>query len=484
MVMRLVLFRDVFLVFSVVLGLSKVHAGAEQDSAFVKTLINNAKEVAERNFDSAHLIFEQAKSKARTIGKQVLYADVMMEEGVVFFYEGMYQQAIKLFKEAGIVYNNTKLYSREAQCYSNIGLCFQYINDYSSSLQYLFRSLGIAEKYNDIENILSSCLNLGIAYSDLRYWDNSLVYYNKAGKYAAQNKDTFILAKVNNNLAEVFYEKKEFDTAKKYFKRAIRYHKLCGNDALSASSMSNLSNVFANMGLIDSAIFYKEQALSMFEPYKSQFPSDYCFTVSTLGSYYSVARRMKDARIILSKCDECKDYLADPSFALNYYVFLFNYYKNAGDINKALESMELLNKLKDSISVQSMDIENQRMAVQYEFRKKSLEDSLNYQVLVTQKEVEAAKYKNRVYILAIVLLIFGVIVALVIWKIRRVQEEKREQVVKAMRKDIAGDLHDDVGSTLSSIQIYSKILKDHSIDNPKISEVAENIEDLTHKVSV
>ncbi|MCO6494923.1 MAG: tetratricopeptide repeat protein [Bacteroidetes bacterium] len=218
MVMRLVLFRVVFLVFSVVLGLSKVHAGAEQDSAFVKTLINNAKEVAERNFDSAHLIFEQAKSKARTIGKQVLYADVMMEEGVVFFYEGMYQQAIKLFKEAGIVYNNTKLYSREAQCYSNIGLCFQYINDYSSSLQYLFRSLGIAEKYNDIENILSSCLNLGIAYSDLRYWDNSLVYYNKAGKYAAQNKDTFILAKVNNNLAEVFYEKKEFDTAKNILK--------------------------------------------------------------------------------------------------------------------------------------------------------------------------------------------------------------------------------------------------------------------------
>ena len=62
-------------------------------------------------------------------------------------------------------------------------------------------------------------------------------------------------------------------------------------------------------------------------------------------------------------------------------------------------------------------------------------------------------------------------IGLTIQRIRREQEEKRKRI----RLKIASDLHDDVGSTLSSISIMSDLLQSRPDESPSSEEMLRKI---------
>lgn len=84
-------------------------------------------------------------------------------------------------------------------------------------------------------------------------------------------------------------------------------------------------------------------------------------------------------------------------------------------------------------------------------------------------EISQVFWKTGWFISFVLLTVAGI--GLIIYRVRREQEEKRKRI----RLKIASDLHDDVGSTLSSISIMSDLLQSRPEESPNSEEMLRKI---------
>src|SRR5690606_14257514 len=99
------------------------------------------------------------------------------------------------------------------------------------------------------------------------------------------------------------------------------------------------------------------------------------------------------------------------------------------------------------------------------------------------QEITIAAYKIRMYLFLIFALTVAGVAVAIIRRIRKIQKDKRHQELENMRNTIAGDLHDDVGSTLSSIQIISNLALKQCNGNEQLAQSVSRISELSDKVS-
>lgn len=452
------------------------------DSLTVSNLIERALDTADQDMQQGLVILNEAKQKAKLSGDKVQYADVLFELGVLQIQNLKYAAAIENFTEAGLLYGMRKNNDREARCYAGAGLAYRYLGDYSQSLRTLFKGLSIADNSKNESAAGALCNNISMVYMDLSDWDNAIKYARRSINLKTKLKDTLGLARSYNNRAEIYLNKKKHHAAIEDYRKAIDIYRQITYDADANISISNMANVFFDLGLMDSAIYYKELAVSGMLLQNQSDYIDYHYAITTLGDMLVHAGRMKEAAKYVQVSENSEELMGDYAYATNYYTFLYDYFKKKGDVSKALMYMEKLSDVKDSLNIESAQFEKQRIALNYEFDQKSLEDSLRYQLKISRQEIAAGKYRNRMYSLAFILLVIVGTSLGVIWRVNKIQKNKRHRELENMRNDIAGDLHDDIGSTLSSIQIISTMMATQST-NVKMKEAAETISRLSDKVA-
>lgn len=116
----------------------------------------------------------------------------------------------------------------------------------------------------DIEGLKLSYLNLGVAFGRVDQLDSSKYYLKKAEKlYFPSNNFfphyTYINSAINTNLGNVFFLLDSIDAAKSYFRKAIH---LDGNEKFHIGLYKdyyNLANLFQYINQFDSAYFYLEK---------------------------------------------------------------------------------------------------------------------------------------------------------------------------------------------------------------------------------
>lgn len=475
------------LLLSITLTCSVGHLQAQvpkEDSIKILDKMQLAMDTASTDGPLAWQYFGQALRMAKASGSDYLIGDVLLQEGVLYFQEGNYKEAIDALVQSAPYFEAANSKLKEARCYSNLGYAYQYVGDFAAGLKALFKGLRVAQGVEKNEDLMASLYsNISIAYMTLDDYDNALVYALKSVKFNQALKDTGGLARVYNTIGEIYKYKEAPDKSIENYKKAIAMHRLTGITANEISSISNLANVYLTKDDIDSAIYYKAQTIQYLTENKKHRFSDYCYAITSYGYMLAVSGRMKEAKKYLEDCDACKPLLSDYGFGINYYSFFYQYYKSTGKFELALENLENLKEVNDSLAVESRKFENQRIAIRYEFDTKAKEDSLSYQLKISKQEIATATYKNRMYLLLVALLIICGVGVAIIRRIRKIQNEKRRLALENMRTSIASDLHDDVGSTLSSIQIISSMAMRQCDTNPRLRESVGQISALSDKVS-
>ncbi|HEX8461581.1 MAG TPA: ATP-binding protein, partial [Segetibacter sp.] len=118
-----------------------------------------------------------------------------------------------------------------------------------------------------------------------------------------------------------------------------------------------------------------------------------------------------------------------------------NIYEKQHDYSKALRFLHIYLDIKNSLFNE-------------EINKRIIEQEVEYKY---EKEKQAATDKARLtkVILTAVIILLVIVAAMIIYK-NRVSQILR---VENLRRKISSDLHDDIGATLSSINIYSELAK-------------------------
>jgi len=144
-------------------------------------------------------------------------------------------------------------------------------------------------------------------------------------------------------------------------------------------------------------------------------------------------------------------------------------YEKTGNISQAFYYQEIYARLHDNLLRQQLAIETNRLQMQFRFREKDNEIKL----LAQEKELQ----EQRLFRQTLVSFLTGTLALLLLGGIILLRNRSRlkHQIRELeLRNRIASDLHDEVGSSLSSIHLLSQMIKNQP-ENPRRSELFETM---------
>ena len=296
------------------------------------------------------------------------------------------------------------------------GICADFIqlNQFKEALPYNKRALDIKTELNDKRGIASSYENYGTIYKRLNDYSKALFYFNEAMVIFHEMKLLPDEATVNMEIARINVVKKDIPQANLYFEAAKTM-------ALQLKDSSLLKEIDAEK------IAMKNN---------------------------DAAQKKSEQKLVVNLKSSIE--MADINKELASYKYLADYYANNKEFDKALEYSEKWHNATDSVQSTDLQVQIKKIEEQYNFDKKEQEIAL---LKKDQQLIQASLQKQKTfqYGAIIFLVMFLLIGILMVNRYRVVQRSKRLIDMEKMRNNIARDLHDDIGSTLTSINILSKM---------------------------
>src|SRR6478672_1345307 len=105
------------------------------------------------------------------------------------------------------------------RAYMQMGSYFSTINEYTQSLEYLFKGLSIAEKTNIVDDIWFANKEIGLTYKELKNYPDAIKYLKKSESVLAKfpkNKQPLPKVRTYSNMAESYLLSGQKDLALNY----------------------------------------------------------------------------------------------------------------------------------------------------------------------------------------------------------------------------------------------------------------------------
>ena len=316
-------------------------------------------------------------------------------------------RALKLFEEV----NNKR---GKSFCFNSLGNDYMDLKQYRVAEKYLLQSEKMKEELGDKRGVLTSWMSLGIVYQQTNKEDLSLLYFNKALTRARELKLSLEESRLLFNIGSLLKQTKKNDEAAKKFSEALVLARQSGDSAL----VSRIKTYIISMRNEAQKEIREEQTL------------------------------LQNIKISLES--GALDNTAEGHFELA------KWYESRKQFDKAFENLKLAQQLTDSIKGNQIILQLKKLEEEYNTEKKEKEIAL----LKKDQEFQTlALSRQRVMItLGIIALISVLVIAvLLINRYRVMNRTKRLLEIEKVRNNIARDLHDDMGSALSSINILSQV---------------------------
>jgi two-component system sensor histidine kinase UhpB len=338
------------------------------------------------------------------------------------------------------------------------------LGNYALELDYAFKAYPLGTKLNDPQAFGWSNGMMGDCYSNLGEYSTALSYYRKILRVAEKEKLSNDLPFLYSALVPVFINLHQNDSALVYAKRG--YELLKQNPSLNKGdydskyaksfSFRYLGEAYAGKADYDSSLFYYRLSLPFYENiWMASLKIDVYIDMAIA---YKEKNRLDSATWYAKKALTEKMIKAYPVALLKAANTLTAIYELQKRPDSTLKYLRIAFSVKDSLFNRGRTVAVQNIFLKEDEKKRAV------------REAET-KLQNRyrTYLL-VALLLISFIIAGVIIRNRRIKQ------LQNMRNSIADDLHDDIGSTLSSISIMSELAKAKS---PEASSLLTAIEEST-----
>jgi two-component system sensor histidine kinase UhpB len=414
---------------------------------------------------------------------------------------GKYQSALRIFQE-----NNDK--KGEAMVLTNLGFVSKKTGDLAGAVKYYEASMKINREVNNKLGLYASLNNLGLAFNTLGEVKKALANYFEALKVAEEMNDKRRQARVLNNIAGVYFaqgeiklhreylekalviavesgEKRgeasilnnlahelvksgEYETARKYSERVYELAKELSDQSLLAIALSDLAVVSQGNGKFDEAIKFEKESLGIRRNMDNKFEA--IGSLNSLGLTYIKFKKYDDAIASLTEALDLSKSVGNANGISRATKYLSDAYKLKGNPAKALEYYEAHIMMRDSVSNEENRKATFKSQYKYEYEIRATADSIR---ALGEKQVlnaQLSQEKSQRYALIAAIILGFTLAAFAFYRFRVKQQMKELQ----LRNRIASDLHDEVGSAISSISLFAGIAKMKSNENDEIMAKIEN----------
>jgi|GEM_PF-938830 len=376
---------------------------------------------------------------------------------------------------------------QEARILNDMGVCFYRKNEVEKSIDYLSKSLAIREGLNDDEQLRNAYNNTAFIYKETGLINQSLELNFKALALAERDKDNGSTALSFNNIGQLYHKYlKDPARALEYYKKGLAISEKVGDKKGVSLVKNNIGALYAEMNNYKEAITWYSQSLQLRREINYKFGiintlSSLAYNYLKQGGYSNASNALAEAAQMneilhnqnlqtsihrnyaelyqaLGNNDSALYHanlahslnlaMANPLNISSSSLLLSGLYEKNGNYQASLNFYKLYKKMQDSISNDDLQKAGIKSNIEYQYLKKKNEtDKIHSEQLAR---------KNLFSWLFIFLFAASVVIGFGLYKRYRLKQQLKEVEI---RNKIAADLHDDVGSTLSSIRMYSDIVK-------------------------
>jgi len=378
--------------------------------------------------------------------------------GRVYWIQTNYSEALKNFKISLSSFEEIEDKNAIAVVYNDIGVVYENQGDTAEALKNYFAALRIFDETGDKESMMNRLFNIGFLYDNRGNYSEALKNFSAALKISEEMGSKDGIAACNNNIADTYFhqgqaesnpkqKEQKFNEALNSYSNSLKGYKELGDKQGIAICYNGIGGVFIELKYFSRARQFLNDGLSLFKKMAAiEYPDE---------SYQPQTAYIRDNYQLLARLDS----------ATNNWEGAFRYYKSYLLYRDSLVNEESTQRI-------------MRAQMQYEFDKK--EDLLKYQQALTDEKLKQQSLSTRQQKLMKNYLLAGfVLFAILSFLVYKNYRARQQLKLQTLRNKIASDLHDDVGSTLSSISIFSQIAQQQS---KEVIPLLETIQESSYKM--
>ena len=409
-----------------------------------------------KNYNNALELFEALLTSETTVPKsQILRGKAKVYNGIGLANDdlGNGTVAIKSFSVALKIYQELVDKLGMAKIYNNIGSIYYEQDNYPEALKYFFSALKLNGELGNKQEVASNLTNIG------------LIHQNQ-GNYAEALKNVLSALSINkeignkrqiagnlSNLGYIYSDLGNYDEALKKYSLALKLNEEVDNNQWKAININNIGVIYERQGNFAEALTYYFDALKIVEEIGDKGQAATCYI--NIGNIYIKLKQYNKASMYLKKGLAAGKELGSIKEIQYGYRGLADLDSAQGNFKRSMENYKMYYIYRDSLINLKNTKKTMQIQMQYEFDKKesALKAEQEKKDAIALKELQKQKLLKFSFlgVIGLVLILF-----FFIYRTYRARQELR---LYDIRNRIAGDLHDDIGSTLNSISIYSEVAK-------------------------
>ncbi len=415
---------------------------ALNDYAFIK--------VQAGNFREANDLIGQMDRLTRQLDyKTGLYKTLNMR-GVVEYSNQNPKKAMEYFLEAHAVIEKFDLPKKIFQnSLNNIGIIYDQMGDRENATRYAVRLIEYQEKHELIPLKTWPYDQLGQNLKFYGKYKEALTYFQKTLDIETRRNDLTGMAIVENNIGTVYDDMKQYQEAESHYKKGLSYAEKANYKLLQTDLLTNLGLIYRKTGEYERSEKYLKRSVAICKEINLRIPLKTIY--HNLGDLYYFRESYSEAEKYYLEALEIAKETENPDYLYTANRALAELYEETRDFKKAYEYRVASEISKDSMFKIETAQNTEELLRKYEAEKKEQEIAL----LNIRNEKTSLVNKSLMGggIAFILLTGLSAVYLLNRNKLKRLEESQR------LRNKIASDLHDEIGSTLSSIMLISDIAK-------------------------
>jgi signal transduction histidine kinase len=419
---------------------------------------------------TAEKILEEAGDKKSTGWCMYLRGHILTDMG-------SYTGAVTAYNNALRAWNETGEKELASACYNDLGGTYSFMGDRSKAVECIYQAMQLSRESGDKKTLAKSLQFLGGIYDEFGDYENAMTDLNEAASINIQLSDKISFAQNNTTIGELFLEKAKNTEALQKFYASLEIYKQPGAPSWGQTwVLEDIGDAFQNEGDSANATGNKQfasekyhEALNSFmvalqkaEEIKDQnFISD---KQIAMGKVYFKMGNISMSLKYLLKGLKIREQFHSIENLETCYLYLSKIDSLQGNYNKAYEHYKLYVQCRDSTfsnaTSQKLSFYKTQIAVENKEQQIKLLSAQNkLETALAEKQQQEKKF---IYAGVAVVLLFGGFFSY--RYIKRKQLLHQEEVLHE-RLRISRELHDEIGSTLSGIAMYSYLTKEQMHNN-------------------
>ena len=149
----------------------------------------------------------------------------------------------------------------------NIGVVYQFLEEYTTALEYYGKALAVYEELNDTSGIARITGNIGIVYHSLKDFDNGLHYFYRALATHEERGEKSEIARVTGNIGSIYaseeYDGYDAEKAEELLLRAVSISDEIGAKAFLVGQYLSLADIYERAHRDSEALRYFKKHIAV-----------------------------------------------------------------------------------------------------------------------------------------------------------------------------------------------------------------------------